>query len=70
MGINVSKLFGTNSLPARIQSAEAGQSENVQARVSNPIQNLGLLNRISAIDCELHPESRTEEKGLGVYYLA
>ncbi len=70
MGINVTKLFGFNQLPAaRPVGAEAGRATAFGN--TNPIQNTrGLAARIeAAAPYERSPETRTNELGQKLYCL-
>lgn len=64
MDFSISKYLG-------IESQQVGGKTPVRTyAATNPIQNQKLVDRIAAIDCELKPETRTAEKGMGVYYFA
>ena len=71
MGINVTKLFGFNQLPAaRPVGAEVGRAR-ANFGNTNPIQNTrGLAARIeAAAPYERSPETRTDELGQKLYCL-
>ena len=64
MGLDGSKYLGIGTRKAEYKAP------TFAAAATNPIQNQKLVDRIAAIDCELKPETRTSERGMGVYYFA